>query len=165
MMTIRPAADADLSALVEIYNHYIMHTPITFDLQPYTIEQRRPWFDEHAATGRHRLLVADDDGQVLGYASSSRWRPKAAYNPTVESSIYVRHDSRGRGIGHHLYSALFEAIAEEDVHSVVAGMTLPNDGSRAIHESFGFRQVGVFQSVGRKFGQFWDVGWFQRLLR
>jgi len=77
----------------------------------------------------------------------------------------VRHDAIGRGIGRTLYSALFDAIANEDIHTVVAGMTLPNDGSRAIHERFGFRQVGVFERVGRKFGQYWDVGWFQKMLR
>ena len=166
MPTIRPARAGDLPALVAIYNHYILHTPITFDLQPYEIEQRRPWFEEHASAGRHRLLVAEDaDGSVLGYASTSRWRPKAAYDPTVESSIYVRHDALGRGVGRTLYSTLFDAIANEDIHTVVAGMTLPNDGSRAIHERFGFRQVGVFERVGRKFGQYWDVGWFQKMLR
>ena len=165
MLTIRDATPADLPALVDLYNHYILHTPITFDLVPYEIEQRRPWFDEHSPTGRHRLLIAEEGGLVGGYASTSRWRPKAAYDPTVESSIYVRHDALGRGIGTLLYTKLFEAIAGEDIHTIVAGMTLPNDGSRAIHERFGFREVGVFRNVGRKFDRFWDVGWYQRTLR
>jgi phosphinothricin acetyltransferase len=165
MPVVRPAVAADLAALTAIYNHYIVHTPITFDLKEYEPEQRRQWLEEHQPSGRHRLLVATDDSGILGYASTSRWRPKAAYDPTVETSVYVRHDTVGRGIGSLLYTALFDAIAAEDVNTVVAGMTLPNDASRALHEKFGFREVGVFSSVGRKFGQYWDVGWFQRPLR
>lgn len=163
MPTIRPAVLDDLPALTDIYNHYILHTPITFDVKPYTVEQRRPWFDEHASSGRHRLLVAiDDAGSIAGYATTSRWRPKAAYETTVESSVYCRHDVRGRGIGRLLYQSLFAAIAAEDVHMIVAGATLPNDASVALHERMGFTRVGVFTEVGCKFDRFWDVAWFQR---
>ena len=159
---VRAATLADLPALVEIYNHYVVQTPITFDLQPFTIEGRRQWFDEHTG-GRHRLLVAIDEGDaVLGYATTSRWRPKAAYDTTVESSVYCRADSVGRGIGSTLYGALFEAMAHERVHRIVAGATMPNDASIALHKRFGFREVGVFSSVGFKFGRYWDVAWFER---
>jgi phosphinothricin acetyltransferase len=163
--TVRDARADDLAALTAIYNHYIVHTPITFDLKEYDPEQRRPWLEEHQPSGRHRLLVATDDSGILGYASTSRWRAKAAYDPTVETSVYVRHDAVGRGIGSTLYTALFDAIATEDVNTIVAGMTLPNDASRALHAKFGFREVGVFSRVGRKFGRYWDVGWFQRPLK
>jgi phosphinothricin acetyltransferase len=165
MPIVRDAAPGDLPALTAIYNHYIVHTPITFDLKEYHPQARRQWLDEHQPAGRHRLLVAIDDSGLLGYASTSRWRPKAAYDPTVESSVYVRHDAVGRGLGTLLYGALFDAIATEDVHTIVAGMTLPNEASRALHEKFGFREVGVFSRVGRKFGKYWDVGWFQRTLK
>ena len=166
MPVVRAAVLDDLPALTDIYNHYIVHTPITFDVAPYTVEQRRPWFDEHAAAGRHRLVVAvDDDGSIAGYATTSRWRPKAAYDTTVESSVYCRHDARRRGIGRLLYESLFAAICNEDVHMIVAGATLPNDASVALHERLGFTQVGVFRSVGRKFDRFWDVAWFQRPLK
>lgn len=165
MPIVRDAAPGDLPALTAIYNHYIVHTPITFDVKEYEPEQRRQWLEEHQASGRHRLLVATNDSGILGYASTSRWRAKAAYDPTVETSVYVRHDAIGRGIGSTLYAALFEAIAAEDVNTIVAGMTLPNDASRALHEKFGFREVGVFSRVGRKFGRYWDVGWFQRTLK
>lgn len=166
MPTIRPAVLDDLPALTDIYNHYIVHTPITFDVKPYTVDARRAWFDEHGATGRHRLIVAiDDDGSIAGYATTSRWRPKAAYDTTVESSVYCRHDVRGRGIGRLLYQSLFDAIDGEDVHMIVAGATLPNEASVALHEGMGFKQVGIFREVGHKFGRFWDVGWFQRPMR
>src|SRR5262245_27829826 len=86
---IRPATADDLPALTEIYNHYVVNTGVTFDLAVFTPEQRRPWFDAHAGGGRHRLLVAvAADGTPLGYATTSRWRPKAAYDTTVEASIY-----------------------------------------------------------------------------
>ncbi len=165
MPAVRIAVAADLPALTAIYNHYVIHTPITFDVQPVEIEQRRPWFDEHHPTGRHRLVVADEGGDVVGYASTSRWRPKPAYDTTIESSVYVRHDRTGRGIGRLLYDSLFDAIAGEDVETIVAGVALPNDASIALHTGRGFRQVGVFRSVGRKFDRFWDVAWFQRPVR
>ena len=166
MAVVRPAVLGDLPALTDIYNYYIVHTPITFDLAPYTVERRRAWFDEHAASGRHRLLVStDEDGSIIGYATTSRWRPKPAYETTVESSVYCRQDARGRGIGRLLYQSLFAAIASEDVHMIVAGTTLPNRASVALHERMGFNGVGVFSAVGRKFNRFWDVAWFQRPLK
>jgi phosphinothricin acetyltransferase len=162
---IRPATEADLSALTELYNHYVVHTPITFDLEPIAPEQRREWLLEHSHGGRHRLLVAsDEDGQVVGYASTSRFRTKAAYDTTVESSVYCRFDRVGRGIGTALYGALFDAVKDEDIHRIVAGVTLPNAASVALHERCGFGRVGTLSSVGRKFGRYWDVAWFERPL-
>lgn len=165
MPTIRDAVLSDLPALTHIVNHYIINTPITFDVQPYTVDRRREWFDEHAPQGKYRLIVAEESGQVIGYATTSRWRPKAAYGTTVESSVYCRHDACGRGIGSALYRALFHAIKDEDIHMIVAGATMPNAASVALHERLGFRQVGVFSAVGRKFDTFWDVAWFQRPLK
>jgi phosphinothricin acetyltransferase len=160
--TIRPATLSDLPALTAIYNHYIAHTTITFDLHPFEPGDRRKWFEDHSSTGRYRLLVAEEAGNVVGYATTSRWRPKAAYDTTVESSVYCRPDAVGRGIGGALYSALFESIGGEDIHRIVAGISQPNPVSVALHLRFGFRQVGVFSSVGRKFGEYWDVAWFER---
>jgi phosphinothricin acetyltransferase len=163
MPDIRAAVIGDLAALTALYNHYVIHTPVTFDLLPLQVEQRRVWFDAHHMTGRHRLLVADERGEIVGYAATGPWRPRAAYDTTVESSIYVRPGAVRRGIGRQLYTALFDAIADADVHTIVAGVTLPNDASVALHERLGFRQVGVFEDAGRKFDRFWDVAWFQRL--
>ena len=160
---IRAATLTDLPALTDIYNHYIAHTAITFDLRPFAVEERRAWFDAHGATGPHRLLVAaDDDGRCLGYASSSRWRPKQAYDTTVEASVYCHPEDVGRGLGTALYAALFEALEREDVHTIVAGISLPNPASLALHERLGFRPVGVFHAVGRKFDGYWDVAWLER---
>jgi phosphinothricin acetyltransferase len=162
---IRTAILADLPALTDIYNHYVMKTAITFDLRPWAPDERRPWFDDHASSGRHRLVVAvDRGGTCLGYASTSRWRPKAAYETTVEASVYCDPNVVGRGCGSALYKALFESIAGEDVHTIVAGVSLPNPASIKLHERFGFRPVGVFHRVGRKFDRYWDVAWFERPL-
>ncbi len=159
---IRPATEDDRPAIVAIYNHYVTHTPITFDLEPFTVEQRTPWFDQFAPTGRHRLLVALSSSGVCGYAGSHQFRTKAAYDTTVETTIYCAPDATGRGIGRALYRALFDAIANEDLHMSVAGITLPNEASVALHRAFGFTLVGVMHDVGRKFDRYWDVGWFER---
>jgi phosphinothricin acetyltransferase len=162
---VRAGTIDDVPALTEIYNHYVVNTTITFDLRPFTPAERRPWFDEHTAGGRHRLLVAVEDERVRGYATTSRWRPKAAYDTTVESSVYVHADAVGRGVGTAVYAALFESLSTEDVRTIVAGVSLPNAASVTLHERFGFRRVGVFHAVGRKFDRYWDVAWYQRPLQ
>ncbi|HBZ69227.1 MAG TPA: GNAT family N-acetyltransferase [Deltaproteobacteria bacterium] len=161
---IRPAREDDLPRLTEIYNHYIRETAITFEVEPYTIEGRRPWLSQFAATGRYRILVAEADGQALGWANSRRFHERAAYDPTVETSIYLDPAQRGQRIGTRLYGALFDLLRREDVHRAIGGITLPNAASVALHRKLGFTPVGVMREVGRKFGRFWDVGWFQKEL-
>jgi phosphinothricin acetyltransferase len=164
-VVIRPAQEDDLPALTELYNHYVVNTPITFDLQPFSVEERRAWLLEHSHGGRHRILVADNSREkTIAYASTSRFREKAAYDTTVESSVYCRHDVVGRGIGAALYRALFELLQNEDINRVVACVTLPNPPSLALHERCGFRRVGALSSVGRKFDRYWDVAWLERPL-
>src|SRR5262252_10319190 len=161
-MGVRAAKQADLARLTEIYNHYVLNTPVTFDIDPYTVEKRQPWFDQFGASGRYRLLVAEENGVLLGYAGTMRWRPKAAYDTTVETTIYCAPERVGKGIGRLLYAALFDALRGEDVHRFVAGYTMPNAATAAIHKRFGFTVVGVFTEVGRKFGRYWDVCWTER---
>ena len=162
---IRAAVAEDLPRLTEIYNHYVIHTPVTFDLEPHTVEKRSAWMAQFAATGRHRLFVAESAAGIVGYAGTTRFRPKAAYDTTVETTIYCAPDAVGRGIGTKLYAALFAAIAGEDIHRIVAGYTLPNPQSAALHARFGFQPAGVFRENGRKFGRYWDVAWTERPLR
>jgi phosphinothricin acetyltransferase len=164
--SVRLATPDDLEALTDIYNYYVVNTTITFDLRPFTPEERRSWFEEHKAAGPHRLLVATGAaGTCVGYASTSRWRPKPAYDTTVEASVYCHPDAVGTGCGTTLYTALFDSLQHEDVQTVVAGVSLPNARSVSLHERFGFRSVGVFHAVGRKFDRYWDVAWFERPLR
>ena len=164
MISVRAATSADASRIAGIYNHYVKTTPITFDLEPTPPEQRRAWLGEFKQTGPYRLLVAEQDGALLGFAGSHQYRGRVAYDSTVEVTIYCHPDATGCGIGSLLYTRLFEAIAGEDLHMAIAGVTLPNAASVAIHERFGFKPAGVTHAVGRKFGQYWDVGWFEKPL-
>lgn len=161
---VRPGVEGDLDALTDIYNHYIRETPITFDTAVFTSEERRPWLLSHPEDGPHRMMVATgtDSQAILGYATSSAFRPKPAYVTSVEVTIYLAPDAGGRGIGTQLYKALFDALADEDVHRAYAGITQPNEASARLHERFGFRYVGTYREVGRKFGRYWDVAWYEK---
>jgi phosphinothricin acetyltransferase len=163
-VNVRPATEDDLEAINEIYNHYVTETHVTFDDEPMTMEARREWFTHYAATGRHRVLVAAGGDTVIGYASSSRLRPKPGYLTSVETSVYLVPDATGRGAGRQLYAELFKAIEGEDVHRAYAGIALPNPASIALHERFGFKRVALFSEQGRKFGRYWDVAWFEKPL-
>ena len=160
-MDLRSVRLDDAAGINAVYNHYIRETPITFDIEPWDDGQRRSWIDAHRG-GRHHVLVAVEDERVLGYASSGPWRPKAAYERSVETSIYLAPDCVGRGIGRALYSALFAPVEFAEIHRFLAGVTMPNDASVALHEAFGFTRVGYFTEQGYKFGRYWDVAWFER---
>jgi len=159
---IRPAIAADLPRLTEIYNHYVIHTAVTFDIEPYTVEGRALWFSQFVTSGRYRLFVAEQPGSVLAYAGTTRFRPKVAHETTVETSIYCAPEAVGKGIGSRLYHVLCAAVEGEDIRRFVAGYTLPNPASTALHERFGFQRVGIFTENGRKFGRYWDVAWNER---
>lgn len=162
--TIRIGEERDLPELTAIYNHYVRETPVTFDVDPFTPEDRRGWFDHYAAHGPHRLLVALAGESVIGYTTSSQFRTKRAYDSSVETTIYLHPDHVGRGYGRALYEALFAALADENVHRCVSGIALPNPASVALHASCGFKSVGVFPQIGYKLGRYWDVEWFWREL-
>jgi phosphinothricin acetyltransferase len=161
-MLVRSATAEDLPAINDIYNHYVRETHVTFDV----VEGQRDieWLSHYADSGRHRVFVAVDGDHVLGFTTSSRWRPKAAYDTSVETSVYCDPKHVGEGIGKALYSALFAALENEDVHRAYAGIALPNDASIALHERFGFKQVALFTEQGHKFGRYWDVAWFEKQL-
>jgi phosphinothricin acetyltransferase len=162
---IRRVDEADLPALTDIYNHYVLHTPVNFDIEPRTIAQRREWLSEFAPSGKYQCFVAEEGGRAVGYACSMKFKEKAAYQTTIETSIYCAPDRGGQGIGRKLYTALFDALKGEDIHRAFAGVTLPNAGSVGIHEAFGFRHVGTYTEVGRKFGKYWDVGLWLKEMR
>ncbi|WP_328696613.1 GNAT family N-acetyltransferase [Streptomyces sp. NBC_00342] len=178
---VRPGVEGDLEALTDIYNHYVRETALTFDTAPFTPGQRLPWLRSYPVDGPHRLLVAQDvrnvdapgadcpdtggpAPRVLGYATSSAFRPKAAYSTSVEVSVYCAPGAAGRGIGTLLYTALFDALAGEDLHRAYAGITQPNEASVRLHDRFGFRHLGTYAEVGRKFGRYWDVAWYEKRL-
>ncbi|MFJ5777886.1 GNAT family N-acetyltransferase [Streptomyces sp. NPDC093094] len=163
---VRPGVEGDLQALTDIYNHYVRETPVTFDTGALTVRERRSWLLSHPEDGPYRLMVAQDTGsqRILGYATSSPFRVKPAYSTSVEVSVYLAPQAVGRGVGTLLYKALFEALAGEDLHRAYAGVAQPNEASVRLHERFGFRHVGTYREVGRKFGRYWDVAWYEKEL-
>jgi phosphinothricin acetyltransferase len=163
-VTVRHASEQDLAQLNDIYNRYVIETHFTFDIEPMTLEARREWFEHYGTTGRHQVVVGLSDSSVIGYACSSRWRPKPAYETSVETSVYVGPDAVGRGIGTRLYEELFKQLHGEDVHRAYAGIALPNQASIALHERFGFKRVAHFTEQGRKFDRYWDVGFYEKPL-
>ena len=161
-LLIRPGIFSDLPRLTEIYNHYILNTNIAFDTEEMTVDDYRPWFDKYSETGPYRLMVAELDGKVVGSAGSRQYRDHPAFVETVEFGIYLNSSAHGKGIGKKLYSALFEALKEEQIHLVVAGVALPNPASVALHKSMGFTEVGVFDQYAQKHGQYISSMWLQK---
>ncbi len=169
---IRPAAEADLASIVELYNHYVEHTPVTFDTELFDVPTRRPWFERFGRDPRHPLLVAaatqtfgaQPTGSILGYASASPFHPKAAYETSVETSIYVRAGCEGHGLGKALYRQLLEQVTAAGAHRAYAGITQPNPASQALHEALGFRVAARYSEVGFKLGRYWDVHWLEKKL-
>lgn len=163
-LSVREAGEGDLSAITDLYNRYVSETAVNFDIDPFTVEERRVWFAQFAAAGRWRLFVAELDGRFAGYAGSMKHKEKRAYETSVETTIYVEPALSRRGVARGLYGRLFDALAGEDVHRALAGVALPNDASLALHRAFGFTEIGVFHEVGRKFGRYHDVLWLEKRL-
>jgi phosphinothricin acetyltransferase len=164
MTDIRAATESDLDALNDLYNHYVRTSPATFDIDQISMDRRREWFTHYSESGPHRVFVAIEDSELLGYASSSRLMERKAYETSTGVTVYVLAGRHGQGIGKALYQHLFEAIAGEDLHRAYAGITVPNAASFALHRSFGFKQVAYYTEQGRKFDRYWDVAWFEKEL-
>jgi len=163
-LVIRRIIPGDLPALLDIYNHYVRETAITFDIEPHTMAQRQAWLSGFSASGRYQCFVAETGGKAVGWASSHRYNERAAYETTVASSVYLAPQATGRGLGRRLYATLLEALSGEDVHRVFVGITLPNEASVRLHQSFGYEPVGIYREVGRKFGRYWDVATFLKVI-
>lgn len=160
---IRLARESDAGQMLDIYAPLVRETAISFELEPPTEEEFRR---RVAATLEYApWLVCESDSGILGYVYASRFRPRAAYQWTVEVTVYVASSSQRRGIGRALYTSLLECLRVQGFCSAVAVIALPNPASVALHEGLGFRQVGVFPAVGYKLGQWHDVGWWRTALR
>ncbi|MEW4282509.1 GNAT family N-acetyltransferase [Priestia koreensis] len=162
MTTIRKAAQADLPILTDIYNQSVLHTTATFDLTPVTPNERQGWFDAHG--GHYPLIVAEEKGVVMGYASLSSFRDKEAYNGTVELSVYIDEAHQGKGLGKLLMSEILHQAKELHYHVVISGITKGNDKSVQLHARFGFEFCGEFKQVGYKFDEWQDVLFYQLIL-
>lgn len=161
-MLVRPALPSDAERLREIYNIEVLGATVTFDLVPRSAEEQGEWMDSHA--GVYPVVVAEDDGLVVGFASLSPYRPRPGYSTTVEDSVYVATSHRGAGVGKLLLSELVERGMSHGFHSIIARIVGDHSASIALHRSCGFQLVGVEREVGRKFGKWLDVAVMQRLL-
>ena len=161
---IRSAEESDIPRLTEIYNYHVQNGYSTFQTKPKTVEEKMKAFKKFSRTGPYQMLVAERDNKVVGSASSFRYRQDPAFDRTVETGIYIDHEMINTGIGSHLYSSLFEILSKEDLHLAVAGIALPNDGSVALHEKFGFKKVGVFDEYAFVSGKYYSSIWLQKRL-
>jgi phosphinothricin acetyltransferase len=162
--SFRYAEKSDLPAITEIYNYYIINSAVVFELEPVSLENRELWFSKFDPASRYKVIAACFGSKVAGYASSSRFREKTGYAPSVETSIFVHPDYTGRSAGSGLYSLLFSELSScaDPVHRAYACLAVPNPSSAALHERFGFRKAGYFTEAGYKFGKYHDIQWWEK---
>jgi L-amino acid N-acyltransferase YncA len=163
MITIRHVVDDDLPELLRIYNEVILRTTAVYDYKPHTLEMRREWLKTKRQQG-FPVFVAHDDDAVVGFSSIGPFRNWAAYKYSVENSVYVTSDHRGKGIGKMLIPPLIQAAREMDMHTIVASIDATNESSIRLHQFFGFEEVAYFKQVGYKFGRWLDLKFFQLML-
>jgi L-amino acid N-acyltransferase YncA len=159
---IRPASTADLSGAGSIYDEQVRTGISTFDLEPPPLA----YWEHHLSSkepGDH-FLVADDAGEVVGFAYSSAYRPRPGYRLTRETSVYLSERARGQGLGRRMYGDLLDRVAADGIHVALALVALPNPASIALHEACGFEHLGTMREVGRKFDRWLDTAWFQKVL-
>ena len=162
-MRTRLAEARDAEATRAIYNLEVLESTVTFDIEPRSLEDQQQWIREHS--GGHPAIVALDDHEtVIGFASLSPFKPRAAYAPTVEDSVYVHRDARGRGVGELLLRGILALGTDHGFHSAIARIVGGHDASIALHRKCGFDQIGAEREVGRKFGRWLDVVLMQRML-
>lgn len=163
-MLIRLAIEEDLPDMLEIYNHIIANTTAVWHYEPHTLEMRRDWFNQRKRDG-FPVFVAEEAGKLLGFSSIGSFRPWPGYSKTVENSVYVAADSRGKGVAKALMPPLIEAAKELKLHAIVAGIDADNKASIALHEQFGFVEVAHFKEVGWKFGRWLDLKFLELIIR
>lgn len=161
-ITIRRAVESDLSSINDIYNYYVVNSTCTFQIEPETEAGRRQWFASH--DDRHPITAADWNGEVIGWGSLSKFRERAAYQNSVEASVYIRHDRLGDGVGRLMLVDLIERARMLGYHTVLGGATAEHPASVKLQEALGFRHVANFREVGFKFGRWLDVVYLQLML-
>ncbi len=163
MITIRPATESDLPAILEIYNEIIANTTAVYYYEPHTLEMRKQWFDERKEKG-FPVFVAEEDGVILGMSTIGPFRVPTAYQYTVENTVHVAAHARGKGVGKLLLAPLITAAKEMKLHAIIAGIDASNEVSLHLHRSFGFEEVAHFKQVGFKFGRWLDLKFLELIL-
>ena len=156
---IRPVSLDDSDAIAAIYNHYVLNTPVTFEEEAVSGDVMRDRIRE--IRSNLPWLVCEEAGLVRGFAYASPWKSRCAYRNSVETTVYLDKDVLGRGLGARLYEPLLQVLKERGFHTAIGGIALPNGGSVALHEKFGFQKVAQFREVGWKFETWIDVGYWQ----
>jgi phosphinothricin acetyltransferase len=159
---IRVAVPADLAAINAIYNHYVLHSTATYQTEPETLADRERWFAAHGPA--HPVTVAEVDGQVVGWGSLSRFHPRAAFDRTVEDSIYIHHQHHGHGLGRALLADLVTRARAGSHRVIVAAISADQEPSLRLHARAGFVETGRLREVGFKFGRWLDVAYLQLVL-
>ena len=160
---IQAATEADASALIEIYNPYILETTVTFEEQAIAPSDMASRVAEADNAGLP-FLVARAEAAPVGFAYAGKWKGRCAYRHSAETTVYVGRDHWRRGVGKALYSALLDLLQKSGMHAAIGGIALPNESSVALHERLGFKKVAQFREVGFKFDRWVDVGYWQILL-
>ncbi|WP_221409088.1 GNAT family N-acetyltransferase [Reichenbachiella versicolor] len=160
---IREVTAKDAEQIAEIYNYYILNSVATFEeelIDPKEIQKRI----SNILESGHFWFVVEYNGNLIGYSYSSLWKERVSYRFSAAVAVYLDLNFTGKGLGNKLYEALFKKLKEKNIHTVIGGITLPNEGSVALHESFGMKKVAHFSEVGFKFGKWLDVGYWQVIL-
>lgn len=156
---IRSVRITDAKTIANIYNYYVKETNITFEKESVNEEIMKTRIE--TVTAKYPWIVYEEEGEVIGYAYSSKWRERIAYSQTSETSVYLYKDARGKGIGKLLYVELLSRMKSADLKVAIGCITMPNDASVRLHEKLGFSKVGIFHEVGYKFDQWLDVGFWE----
>ena len=159
---VRNVRSEDAKAIAEIYNHYILNTVVTFEETEVDGTEMESRISE--VTAKLPWLVYEKEGQILGYAYATDWKSRCAYKHSVESTVYLNPSALKQGIGSSLYKELVRQLSEMEMHAIIGGIALPNEGSIRLHEKFGFEKVAQFKEVGYKFDRWIDVGYWELLL-
>jgi len=163
MIEIRDAVEEDILPMLEIYNDIIANTTAVWHYDPHTYAMRKEWFDQRKQQG-FPIFVAVEERKLLGFSSIGPFRPWPGYKHTVENSVYVASDSRGKGVANLLMPPLIDAAKELNLHAIVAGIEAENAVSIALHKKFGFEEVAHFKEVGFKFGRWMDLKFMELLV-
>lgn len=163
-MIIRPASEADLAGILVIYNDVVRSSAAVYTEQEASLDSRRQWYADRQALGYPVLVAEDQAGAVAGFSSFGDFRPWPGYRFTVEHSVYIRDDCRGRGLGSALITPLFEQARALGKHVMIGGIDAGNPASIRLHEKLGFERAGTLREVGSKFGRWLDLVFMQRIL-
>jgi len=163
MINIRNATENDLQPMLDIYNEIIMNTTAIFQYDPHTLEQRKEWFAQKKKEN-YPVFVAEENNMIVGFSTFGQFRNWQAYKYSVENSVYIKADQRGKGIGKLLLQPLIDAAKQMRLHTIIAGIVADNEASMALHQKFGFVEVAHFKEVGYKFDKWLDLKFLQLML-